>query len=134
MSRQSVRQALETALDGMSPALATAWESAEYTPVPGTPYQAVFLLAAEPENPEIGDSYIERGIFQINLNYPLNAGPGAAEARAELIRGTFPRGAAFTAGGVTTTIERTPEIGSGRAEEDRYFVPVRARYFAHVRS
>lgn len=132
MSRSSVRQALETALNGISPALATAWENVPFEPVEGTPFQAAFLMAAEPDNPEIGGIYTERGYLQINLNYPLNTGPAAAEARAELIRDTFPRGAAFTADGITTTIERTPEIGSGRTEESRYFLPVRVRYFAHV--
>jgi len=132
MSRAAVRSALETALNGMTPALATAWENVPYEPVTGTPYQAAFLMMAEPANPEIGGGYTERGYLQVNLNYPLNTGPAAAEARAELIRGTFPRGASFTADGITTHIERTPEIGSGRAEEDRYFLPVKVRFFAHV--
>ena len=134
MSRPAVRQALETALSGISPAVDVAWENHPYTPVTGTPYQAAALLVAEPDNPEIGGGYMERGIFQINLNYPLNTGPGAAEARAEVIRATFPRGASFTADGITTNIERTPEIGSGRTEEDRYFLPVKIRFFSHVRS
>lgn len=132
MSRAAVRQALETALNGMSPAISTAWENVPFEPVVDTPYQAAFLLGAEPESIEAGTSYRERGIFQINLNYPLNTGPGAAEARAELIRDTFPRGATFTADGVTTRIETQPEIGTGRAEEDRYFVPVRCRFYSNI--
>ena len=133
MSAPAIRQALETALNALSPALATAWENVPYTPVVGTPYQAVYLLRAEPDNIEIGSAYTERGIFQINLFYPLDTGPGAAEARAEVIRDAFPRGASFTASGVTTHIEKTPEIGPARIEDDRYFLPVRIRFYAHVR-
>ena len=129
-----VRQALEVALAAMSPALSTAWENAPFTPVIGSPYQAVFLMSATPENVEIGGSYTERGYLQINLNYPLNAGPAAAATRAELIRATFYRGASFTAGGVVTNIERTPEIGPGRAEETIYFLPVKVRFYSHLRS
>ncbi len=131
MSLLAVRNALETALNAMSPALATAWENTPYTPVEGTPYQRVYLLSAEPDNPEMGRMATERGFMQISLCYPLGTGPSAAMARAELIRATFPRGAAFSASGVTTQIERTPEIAPALIEEKHYVLPVRVRFFAH---
>ena len=131
MSLLAVRNALETALNGISPSLATAWENSPYTPVSGTPYQRVYLLAAEPDNPEMGRHTTERGFLQISLAYPLDDGPSAAMTRAELIRSTFYRGAAFTASGITTQIERTPEIAPAQIEDDRYVIPVRVRFFAH---
>lgn len=134
MSAVKVRQGLEVALNAMSPALSTAWENSPFTPVAGTPYQRVTVLLAQPANPEIGDSYMEQGFMQVDLKYPLNAGPSAATARAELIRTTFYRGASFTASGVVTTIERTPEIMPGRVEEDRFVIPVRIRFFSHIRN
>ena len=133
MSRTAVRAALEGALNSINPSIGCAWENAPYTPTHGTAYQAVFLMAAEPANIEIGSAYTERGYLQINLFYPLDTGPGAAEARAELIRSTFTRGASFTASGITVHIERTPEIGPARIEDDRYFLPVRIRFYAFVR-
>lgn len=134
MSRAKVRSALESALNGISPALATAWENAPFTPANGTPFQAVFLMAADPENIEVGPAYTERGYLQVNLNYPIGTGPAAAEARAELIRSTFTRGATFTASGVTVHVSQTPSIGPGRTEEDRFFLPVRVPFRATVRS
>ncbi len=131
---KAVRRALETALAANAGGIAIAYENVPYEPVNGTPYQAAYILTAEPENIEIGEAYTERGVFQINLHYPLNAGPGAVEARAEAIRAVFPRGASFTADGVTTHIERTPEIGPGRVDEDMFFKPVRVRFYAHRRS
>lgn len=131
MTLTLVRSALEVAVAAMSPALSTAYENAPFTPVNGTPYQRVWLMPNTPDNPEMGGWMTERGILQIDLCYPLNAGPSAATARAELIRTTFHRGASFTASGVTTTIERTPEIMPGRVEDDRFVVPVRVRFFAH---
>jgi hypothetical protein len=133
MSAILVRRALEVALAAMTPALATAWENAPYTPVVGTPYQRVTLMLAEPDNPEMGSArYTEQGIFQIDLKYPLNGGPSAVTTRAELIRSTFYRGASFTSGGVTVNIEKTPEIAPGRVEEDRFVIPVKVRIFAHI--
>lgn len=131
MSLLRVRQALETALDGMTPALATAWENMPYQPTPGTPYQRVYLLAAEPDNPEMGTTATERGYLQVTLCYPLDKGPGDAMSRAELIRSTFVRGTSFVASGVTTTIEKTPEIAPAMIEADRYCLPVKIRFFAH---
>lgn len=131
MSLVLIRSALEVALAAMSPALATAYENVPYTPVAGTPYQRVFLLSAPPENPEMGRFTRDHGILQVSLAYPLNAGPAVAAARAELIRDTFYRGRTFTSGGLSTTIERTPEIAPARIEEDRYVVPVRIRFYAN---
>jgi Bacteriophage related domain of unknown function len=133
MSLVSIRAALETALLAMTPAIATAPENTPYTPTVGVPYQRIYLLAAEPLNPEMGTHTTERGFLQVSLAYPLNTGPAAATARAELIRDTFYRGRSFVSGGVTTIIEKTPEIAPAMIEADRYVLPVRIRFFANYR-
>lgn len=132
MSAVKVKAALETALNAMSPALATAWEGVQFQPVSGTPYQQVNVLFAPPENVEYGRRYREVGYMQAKLMYPLGAGLSAAMARAELIRATFYRGASFTSGGVTVIIEKTPEISPGSADGDRWAIPVKIRFFANV--
>lgn len=132
MSIVAVRAALETALDGMSPALATQYENAPFTPTPGTAYQAVNLLTAQPRNDEVSRNHVEQGLFQITLRYPQNTGPAAAAARANLIRATFYRGASFTSGAVTVTVNRTPEILPAFTEGDRYVVPVRVPFEAPI--
>jgi hypothetical protein len=134
MSALLVRSALEVALAAMTPSLATAFENAPFAAVAATvAYQRVTVLLAEPANPVVGPGFhTEQGFMQVDLAYPLNAGPGVATARAELIRSTFYRGASFTASGVTVNIERTPEIMPGRVEEDRFIVPVRIRFYAHI--
>lgn len=132
MSLIAIRAALETALNGMSPALDTAYENAAYTPTPGTPYQAVSLLLAQPIDNEVGRPHVEHGFLQVTLRYPLNAGPADAAARANLIRSTFYRGASFTSGGVTVTVNLTPEILPANTESDRYVVPVRIPFQAPI--
>jgi len=129
---KAVRQALETQLAAVSSGFPTAYENVKYEPVTGTAWQAAFLMSAEPLNPEMGNGWMDRGYLQVNLFYPLDAGPGAAETRAETIRDAFPRGATFVAGGVSTLIERTPEIGPGRADDDWYIKPVKIRYFSNL--
>ncbi len=128
-----IRAMLESRLNTLSPALATAWENVPYTPVAGTAYQAAYLLTATPENPTMGDEfYRERGIFQITLFYPLQAGTATAAARAESIRTLFKRGTSITSGGITVIIETTPEIAQGRVDGDRWALPIKIRWFAGI--
>ncbi|WP_022684558.1 phage tail terminator-like protein [Sphingobium bisphenolivorans] len=133
MSIALIRAALESALSGMTPPLATAWENAPYTPVAGTPYQAVFLLMARPGKMDMGQQMRrEQGMFKVVLRYPLNAGPAAAQARAELIRSTFYAGRALTASGVTVTIDGTPEIAPAAVDGDRYAMPVNVFFYSNI--
>jgi hypothetical protein len=132
VSVQAIRAALEQRLNAMSPALAAAWENATFTPQTDVPYQKVNLLRATPDNPMYGPAHVASGFLQITLMYPQSAGPAPAEARAELVRTTFPRGSSMTSGGITVTVQKTPEIGPGMPDGDRWALPVRIRYFANV--
>jgi hypothetical protein len=131
MSSILIRAALETGLNAMTPALATAWENAAFTPTTAA-YQSVALLFAAPDNISYGAGFTEQGIMQVDLSYPQETGPAAAYTRAELIRSTFARGETFSSGGVSVIIQRTPEILPGRNEGSRYILPVRVRFFAHL--
>lgn len=133
MSLVLIRSALETALATITPSLSTAYENTSFTPVVGTPYQAVYLLPSDPEDLEMtGSLFWERGIFQINHFYPLQEGTAPAFTRAGLVQDTFRRGASFTSGAVTVTIRDTPAIGQAFTDDDRYVVPVRIRYSARI--
>ena len=133
MSVVSIRSALETALAAISPPIATAWENDAFTPPDlETPYQAAFLMLAQPDNTEIGPQHVQRGIFQVSLFYPLAAGTAAVNARAEMVRAAFRRGLSLTSGGIIVTVEKTAEIGPGAIADDRFVLPVRVRFYAPV--
>lgn len=132
MSIVSIRAALETALAGMTPALATAYENSPYTPVNGIPYQRAYMVFADPDNRAYGPDYTEQGYMQISLFYPLQTGSAAANARAQLLRTTFKRGTDFTSGGITTTIALTPSVSPAFNDGDRYVLPVKIRFFAQI--
>lgn len=131
MSLVLIRAALETALAAMSPSLSTAYENVPFTPVTGAAYQRVYIMAVDPDNPEMGTFTQERGFMQVSLYYPLGTGSAAATARAQLIRSTFKRGMTFTASGLSTTIEKTPEIAPSQTDDDRFVLHVRIRFFAN---
>jgi|SRR5471032_149510 len=133
MSQTKIRAALESALASIKPGIDTAYQNIAYKPVTDNEYQAAYFLPAPPDNRSMGDgSRQERGIFQVNLMYPKGKGAAAAGARAELIQSLFRRGASFAKDDITVQIERTPEISDGREDEDRWFVPVKIRWFCNL--
>jgi hypothetical protein len=136
MSQIKIRAALETALAAIAPALSTAWENVAFTPpASSVPYQCAFVMFAEPDDPEAGRTmYFERGIFHINLLYPLGAGDATARTRAKLIKDTFYRGRSFTSGGVTASVEKTPDAGQGSVDGDRWLIPVKIRFTSQITS
>jgi len=133
MSQTAISNALEVRLNAIASPLATAWENVEFSPVGGVEYQKVDILFAEPENPTFGSGFNrQRGFMQVQLRFPLNTGRQAALARAEAIKNWFPRGLSLTDSGVTTVIEKTPEIAKGGNVEDRYVINVKIRFFANL--
>jgi hypothetical protein len=133
MSIVNIRAALETRLNAISPAIATAWESVPYTPVTGTPYQQVNLAVSDTQNPTLGDGmYRVIGFLQVLLCYPPGTGPKAASARAELIRNQFQRGLGLSSGGTDVLIDRTPTIAPAIIDGDRYRLPVTIYFSADI--
>jgi len=128
-----IRAALEARLNAISPALATSWENLNFAPSDETaPYQEIFLLMAEPTNAEYGPLFIEQGLLQVTLCYPLGAGPKDAMNRAQQVRDQFKRGLSLPKNGVVVIIEKTPEIGIAQIDDARYRLPVRVRWYANV--
>ena len=130
----NIRNALETALASISPAIDIVHENGErYEPTPDIPYCEAYLLVAPPGNPTQGGGYYqEQGVFQINLQYPPLAGTLPCATQAGLIRTLFKRGAVFTDGGIKTQIDFTPEVGQGREEDGRWKQVIRIRWHADV--
>lgn len=130
MSISAIRSTLESALDGITPALATAWQNVPFTPVVGTPYQRASLLFAEPYNQEKGASFQEQGFLQIDLCFPQSVGANLAETRAELLRSTFKRGTSFA----NIMISSTPEVKPAYNDGDRFVIPVRIRFHTYIQA
>lgn len=133
MSVVKIRAALETALAGMTPVVPIAYENAAFVPVAGVPYIKAYLLSATPQNPTMGDGYYrEVGYMQCTLMYPIQAGTGAAAARAEAIQSLFKRGSVFSNGGVDVKVMATPSITTGQIDGDRWALPVKIPYQAEI--
>lgn len=133
MSLSIVRKALEVRLAALAPAISTAFENSAFTPVAGTPFQRVNLLPNTPDNSIQGAStYIETGLFQVTLCYPIGTGPAAAETQAQLTRAHFKRGNSMLNSGVTVIVTDTPRVSPALIDGDRYCVPVSVPWQAQI--
>lgn len=71
----------------------TAYPNAAFTkPAPTVAWASVFNIPATTAALSLSDSDEMPGVFQIDLNYPLNKGAGIAQAMAQQIRAHFKRG------------------------------------------
>ncbi len=71
----------------------TAYPNATFTkPAPSVSWASVFVIPATTAPLSIRDSDEMAGVFQIDLNYPINSGAGGAQAKADAIRAHFKRG------------------------------------------
>lgn len=129
----SISKALETRLAAIAEPLPTQWENSDFSPVEGQPYQEAYVLYAAPENPTLGDDFWrQRGYLQVSLRFPANTGKAAVFERAGQIAAWFKRGLSLEADGITTVIERTPEVTNGTKDGDRFVVNVKARFYADI--
>lgn len=133
MSQVAIRNALESALAAITPAIDIVHQNEAYAPVAGRPYCEVYVMFATPANPTMGDGfYQEIGVMQANLQYPTEAGTADAAEQGALIREAFKRGTSFTNAGVTVQIDKTPEISGGVVEGDRWKVVLKAPFHADI--
>lgn len=132
MSQIAVRRALEKHLAIMPSGIETAAQNVVYAPRDGVPYQRVTLMPATPDNTVAGDSYFERGVFEVQLMYPGGLGPSDAEAQAHRVRAHFKRSTTLTEGGVNVLVMTTPTVAQGMPVGGRFAVPVSVTYQAQI--
>lgn len=114
-------------------AVLSAYQNTLYQAPVGVPHQQLNLMFFRPDEPTQGPGfYIEQGIFQVTLVYPLGIGLSAILERASVIRAGFKRGLTFANGGVTVTIPSTPELGRFDNIADSIVLPVKIAFSAQI--
>ena len=102
----------------------TAYPNAAFAKPPaGTAWAALFSIPSQTSALSLRDRDEMSGVFQIDLNYPVNLGAGAVQAKADAIRAHFKRG----------TITAGVEIGSvsvalGEPVDGWYRLPISILY------
>ena len=133
MSIAKIRAALEKRLTSVTPAIITAYENVTISPALGVPYQRSNLLPNTPDDAFMGSqTYFERGIYQVTVCFPMGNGPGACEARVQLVKDAFKRGTSFVEQGLTVMVMNAPSVSSAMIDGDRFCIPISIRYKALI--
>ncbi|MGY3265801.1 phage tail terminator-like protein [Lysobacter sp. HA35] len=131
MSNALVRAALETRLAtwaaARTPALPVAFENAKAGPA--LPYLRVNLLRATTTSATLDGAHrAYRGLLQVSIVAPIDAGPGVAEGIADEIAALFPVNQAMTASGLTVRTIGPASVAPALQHESDYTVPVSIPY------
>lgn len=127
---KDLQSALNKALDDAFPSMDIAWENINFKPEVGTGYLRVSLLPSETDVVTMGPQPFQehKGIFQVDVFYPLAQGPGPAMGKAAEIQKVFCPSAQFVYNTVTVQIDKSWP-SSGRADQAGWWhVPVNIRY------
>ncbi len=132
MTIAQCRTALETQLATVTSVPAIAYENVVYQPTPGTPWLRCWVATSRIRTAGIGVGIPDRadGILIIDLFYPPNAGPQAADAMIDAIRVKFAKGTELTASGQVVHIsfcEPNPIYGD---DADWYMRSVHVGWYA----
>lgn len=131
-SMANIRQALETHLNNMSGKPAIDWENVGFNSTDNNPFiQVVFQPVASPAV-TIGANPVcrHKGLFNLLLCYPANAGPQAADAMTDLIMTRFKAGTALTANSQPVTIQACERISAPSTNGIWYQVPINITWYA----
>lgn len=135
MSRASVRSALAQAFisGAFFSSTAIAWENVAFTPPNGSPWARFFFVPSQPAVVTLGTNGADEitGFVQVDLNYPLGTGDGAAQAKYDAMCAVFKAGARFAHGGETVII-RSCGRSQGREIDNTYRVSVTIYFYSQV--
>lgn len=129
-----IRQALESAVSSVTPAISTRYENVAFTPTVGVPYQELYLLPSINAHLNIDNADFESlGVFQINLRYPSGTGAKNATDRAELYVSAFKVGSKFVKDDIEVISTSTPRLTILGVDGDRYTVAVSITYKSYYK-
>lgn len=112
----------------------TAFENSAFNPPTNEPWAAVFFLPNLPNVSSLGEYGFDEidGVFQIDLNYPLNQGTGAAREKADQFPIVFTPGQRFYFDNQEVLITSCGR-SSGRPVDGWWKVVVSVQWYAQMR-
>jgi len=130
LCRKAIESRLATWAAARVPALPVAWENVPFTQ-PTSAYLRAFLLPATTTGIDLaGAGRTYRGVYQVSVVAPLNAGPGAAEGIADELAALFPLNTRLSVTGLTLQVVTPVTAAQGAQDATNFTVPVSFQYRA----
>ena len=128
MSFKNIQIALDTALKLVPSVPTIAWPNTLFTPTIGTPFVVPNLLPAANTVSTSVETY--KGIYQIDINVPINKGTSQIYAIADAIK-TYFQAKSLVANGQTTLIQAV-SLGLVQRDNAWYSTNVDINYSSFV--
>jgi len=111
----------------------TALENLVFVTPKDKPWAKITFVPLQPVIATLGAGGLDRldGMLQVDLNYPLNSGTDAIQAKAKDIRNAFTVGRRFVYEGVEV-ITRSCGRSQGRMVEGFYRISVTIVFYCHL--
>lgn len=109
---KNIHKAFDTKLNSLTGSVPIAWENSSYTPTKGTAFIRPILIHSPSFLADFDGLQDNRGIYQIDLFYPLENGKGDLLTKMDQIYDHFKIDARLVSEGVTVEIM---EIGCSKA-------------------
>lgn len=109
---------------------AKAWPNVNFTPANNATYLRVDHLPNQTERLFLAgsDPHLRRGILQLTVVSPLNAGAQPATALAGAVAAEFPADRVLYSDDAKVRIERAPDVAPAFRDDHSWRVPVSVRY------
>ena len=128
MSFKNIQIALDTALNSVPSVPTIAWPNTLFTPTLGTPFVVPNLLPSANTVSTSVETY--KGIYQIDINVPINKGTSQIYAIADAIK-TYFQAKSLVANGQTTLIQAV-SLGPIQRDNAWYSTNVDINYSSFV--
>lgn len=114
------------------PSAQVAHENARFNRPAKLPWAQLTFLPTTPSQAELGNDGLHRmdGVFQIDLNYPVNTGAGEVGAKYDQIRQAYRQAGTLTYSGQVVTI-RSCGRSPGRLVDNAYRVSLTVYWYAY---
>ena len=133
MSHSAVIAALAEHYNNGAFGLETADENVKFEPTSGQPWAGLFYLPAQPVATTQGTQGLDQvdGVYQIDLNYPLDEGEADILAKADEIISHFKAGTKLLYSGQAVTLKASGR-SPGQIVNSQYRISISCGFYAHI--
>lgn len=123
-----IQAALDTKLNQLAGGIDVAWENTSYIPTKGTAYLRPSLLMAPSSLLNFESLQMNQGIYQIDLFYPLDRGPGDMLMKADEIHDHFKTDLKLVSNGVSVYLKAISRTTPSEIDEAWFMASIEINF------
>jgi len=127
----NIRTALDTKLNSLTGGTPIAWENGSYPPIKGTAFIRPRLIPSPSLLADFNGLQDNRGIYQIDLFYPLSNGTGDMLTKMDQIYDHFKNDIRLVSEGVVVNINEITRTRAGEVDEAWFMASLEIHFICY---